>query len=224
MRSLTFGLILLGLIQCYAAMSFGAESATDAFFRQFSDHVQDQLDGLVKEHIIKESAKDSNVTIFRDAIMNDLGPALSNGFRPSILSAFEKVETKTKETKNVRQIHLAAKEAFDQLKVEWMDHSASTMAAWAERHPDLAKSLPMTLPSGSPATLSSSNENSVALSKRRFVVGGFGGFWDFMIKTIITWEFLEILFSIFTIAAAGISHRNRGNHPGRHAVVTYYDD
>jgi hypothetical protein len=209
---------LIGLFCTASATPFGAESATEAFISHFSDHVQSEMESLLRDHILRDADKELNETLIRDALISDLGSALSNGFRPHILTAFEKVEEATKVSKNPRKIREAAKMAFEELQLNWIQHSAQTMDEWSERHPDLAESL------GKP-TLQQKGSDLIPLSKRRIVFGGFGGsggVWDMMMKTIITWEFIGILFSVFAMIGALFGAIGNNGH-GRHARVVFDD-
>ena len=210
MKLLAFLLALISLLICTTrAAPFGAESATEAFISHFSDHVQREMESLLKEHILRDIDKDLNETMIKDALVSDLGPELSHGFRPQFLWAFEKGDEATRVSKNPRNIRESARKAFEELQMEWMDHSAKTMAEWAERQPDLAATM------GKPSL----GSDLVPLDKRRFMVGGFGGVWDVMMKTIITWEFMEILFAVF--AMIGALFGAVGHH--RHARIVYDD-
>jgi hypothetical protein len=210
---------LLGLLCTASATPFGAESATEAFISHFSDHVQSEMESLLRDHILRDIDRDLNETVVRDALVSDLGPALSDGFRPHILTAFEKVEKATKVSKNPRKIRESAKMAFEELQLNWIAHSAKTMDEWSERHPDLAESL------GKPSLQYQKGSELIPLRKRRVVFGGFGGggVWDMMMKTIITWEFIGILFSVFAMIGALFSGLGRNEHR-RHAHVVFTED
>ena len=136
--------------------------------------------------------KNLNETLVREALVSDLGPTLSNGFRPHILAAFEQVEQAAKESKNPRKIKQSANKAFAELQMDWVDYSAKTMLEWSERHPEL----------GAPKESQQDSELKSLNKRDDDADDRYGGFWEFAIKTVVLTGFIGVMLHIFAAISA----------------------
>ena len=185
------------------------DSIVNKFMVHLDKHIKNQLRKVMHHHVSSMPPKVRGATApaqqkeMELEMADKLGDFLAQDFRPHVYKAFITLERQSRDAKVTdKQMKKLARSTFKELERDWREYARKKIEQWERDQSYLLSDVNAN--SQSPQT---STETVTSLSKRTLYKRSI---WNAMLKTIIAYNFIEVLFAIFATLAGliglGVNH------------------
>jgi hypothetical protein len=196
------------------------ELIVNKFMARLDNHIKKHLRKVLHNHVrsmppkVRGATSPAQQKEMEAKMADKLGDFLAQDFKPHVYKAFITLERESRNAKiSDKQMKKLARQTFNKLERQWKDYAKEKIGQWERDKSYL-------LSDANANSYKISTEKVTSLSKRTLYKRSI---WNNMLKFIITFEFIEVLFTIFSVLAALIGlgvNRYRKNHH-RHQGPNY---